>query len=196
MIDQGKLVAAKSLPMERGQAESLMPLLEELLTEAGGKSFSDITLIACGTGPGNFTGTRISVAAARGLALALGIKAVGVSLLEAAAHNRPLPCLVALDARRGESYVQRFGEGAVGPALLAADQPLPSEGTACRIGTAEAFRADPLAQPLPAPEALCEAMAEIASLRANDDAALRPAPLYLRAADAAPPREPPPVILP
>ena len=54
--------------MEKGQAERLMPMLAEMLAEAG-VGFGDLARIGVGTGPGNFTGVRISVAAARGLAL-------------------------------------------------------------------------------------------------------------------------------
>ena len=62
--------------MARGQAEHLMPMLEEVLA-AQGLTWADLDAIGVGTGPGNFTGIRISVAAARGLALGLGIPAVG-----------------------------------------------------------------------------------------------------------------------
>ncbi|MBN8633280.1 MAG: tRNA (adenosine(37)-N6)-threonylcarbamoyltransferase complex dimerization subunit type 1 TsaB, partial [Rhodobacterales bacterium] len=106
-------------PMEKGQAERLVPLLEELLAEAG-IGWADLKAIAVGTGPGNFTGVRISVAAARGLALGLGIPAVGVTRLEALAHGQPRPVRVIEDARRGEVYVQDFTEDGPGPARLAA----------------------------------------------------------------------------
>ncbi|OYW58073.1 MAG: tRNA (adenosine(37)-N6)-threonylcarbamoyltransferase complex dimerization subunit type 1 TsaB, partial [Rhodobacterales bacterium 12-65-15] len=68
--------------MEKGQAERLMPLLEEILAD-GGIGWHDLSALAVGTGPGNFTGVRIAVAAARGLALGLKIPAIGVTLLEA-----------------------------------------------------------------------------------------------------------------
>ena len=66
--------------MAKGQAERLMPMLEELLAEAG-IAWRIFAPLAVGTGPGNFTGVRISVAAARGLALGLGIPAIGVTRL-------------------------------------------------------------------------------------------------------------------
>ena len=146
-------------PMEKGQAERLIPLLEELLAEAG-LGWPDLKALAVGTGPGNFTGVRISVAAARGLALGLGIPAIGVTRLEALAYGLPRPLRVIEDARRGEVYVQDFTDSGLGPAL-------------------------PLA----------EAIARIAAARA-DQPQPRPAPFYLRGADAAPPSDPPPVILP
>ncbi|MDH5798127.1 MAG: tRNA (adenosine(37)-N6)-threonylcarbamoyltransferase complex dimerization subunit type 1 TsaB, partial [Paracoccaceae bacterium] len=93
----------------RGQAERLFPILEEMLDEAG-LSWSDLNVIGVGVGPGNFTGIRISVAAARGLALSLGIPAVGVSVLEAQAEGLDGVVLSSLDGRRGQMYLQVFGD--------------------------------------------------------------------------------------
>ena len=87
--------------MAKGQAERLMVMLEEMLAEAE-ISWADLCVVGVGTGPGNFTGVRISVAAARGLALGLGIPAIGVTALEAAAFGASLPVQVVLDARRDE----------------------------------------------------------------------------------------------
>ncbi|MCY3876408.1 MAG: tRNA (adenosine(37)-N6)-threonylcarbamoyltransferase complex dimerization subunit type 1 TsaB [Rhodobacteraceae bacterium] len=70
--------------MKRGQAERLFPMLEDFLG-ARRISWSDLAAIGVGTGPGTFTGTRIAVSAARGLALALGIPAIGSSRFEAVA---------------------------------------------------------------------------------------------------------------
>ena len=69
--------------MTKGQAERLMPMLEEILA-ATGVGWRDLAAIGVGTGPGSFTGTRIAVAAARGLALGLAIPAVGVGQPELA----------------------------------------------------------------------------------------------------------------
>jgi tRNA threonylcarbamoyladenosine biosynthesis protein TsaB len=173
-------------PMEKGQAERLVPLLEEVLAE-GGIGWSDLQALAVGTGPGNFTGVRISVAAARGLALGLGIPAVGVTRLEALAYAQTRPLRVIEDARRGEVYVQDFTEDGPGPARLApADtiRPLPAS-------TGSAAGPDALPPAIP----LAEAIARIAAKRAMAPQP-RPAPFYLRGADAAPPSDPPPVILP
>jgi len=67
-------LAETTEPMVRGQAERLFPMIEDLLLSAG-VTWPEIDTIGVGTGPGNFTGIRISVSAARGLALALGIPA-------------------------------------------------------------------------------------------------------------------------
>ena len=170
--------------MEKGQAERLMPLLDEVLSE-GGIGWGDLAALAVGTGPGNFTGVRIAVAAARGLALGLGIPAVGVTRLEALAHGLPRPLTVVEDARRGEVYVQLFTAGGAGPAHLAARIVAATAVT----GSGAGDRALPSAMPL------IEAIARIGAERAMTPQP-RPAPFYLRGADAAPPSDPPPVILP
>ena len=72
------ILAHRHEEMGKGQAERLFPLLEDLLSEAG-LTWRDLHVIGVGIGPGNFTGIRIAVAAARGLALSLGIPAIGIS---------------------------------------------------------------------------------------------------------------------
>ncbi len=173
-----RVLAHRLEPMTKGQAERLFPLLAELLAQAG-VGWSDLDAIGVGTGPGNFTGVRISVAAARGLALSLGIPAVGVSVTEAAALDCPRPCRAVVPARGGEVIWQDFGTPADAPPAQSPADALPS-------GPALAEPAWPLAV----------AIARIAASRATDPAAPRPAPIYLRAADAAPPRDPAPEILP
>jgi tRNA threonylcarbamoyladenosine biosynthesis protein TsaB len=183
----GGRVLTRLEPMEKGQAERLMPLLEELLREAG-LGWSDLTRLAVGTGPGNFTGVRIAVAAARGLALGLGIPAIGITRLEALAFGLPRPITVVEDARRGEVYVQGFGTETSEALLMDGSDLAHVVETAHVTGSA----AGPAA--LPAAVPLAEAMARLAAARALPQP--RPAPFYLRGADAAPPSDPPPVILP
>jgi tRNA threonylcarbamoyladenosine biosynthesis protein TsaB len=173
-------------PMEKGQAERLIPLLEELLAD-GGISWSDLKALAVGTGPGNFTGVRIAVAAARGLALGLGIPAVGVTRLEALAHDLPRPIQVIEDARRGEVYVQDFAKEGPGLARIVAAESIDLSGPVTGSAAGEAARAPKMP--------LAEAIARIGAERAAIPQP-RPAPFYLRGADAAPPSDPPPVILP
>jgi len=113
-----RLVAQRHDAMAKGQAERLFPMLEDLLSGAG-HHWRDLSALAVGIGPGNFTGVRIAVSAARGLALALEIPALGISTFEALAHDGPRQLLVALDARGGRLYLQRFGnDGAEGPQIL------------------------------------------------------------------------------
>lgn len=93
--------------MARGQAERLMPLLEEVLSEAG-LSWHDLDAIGVGTGPGNFTGIRVAVAAARGLSLALRIPAIGVGAPAALAWGLPRPCRIAIPGRGDTVIWQDF----------------------------------------------------------------------------------------
>ena len=175
--------------MAKGQAERLIGMLQELLAE-GGIGWRDLDALGVGTGPGNFTGVRISVAAARGFALALGIPAVGVTRLEALAHGLPRPLTVLEDARRDEAYLQVFGVGGAEPARLVPLAGLCIEGPVTGSGAALAGLPG-----LPPAMPLAEAIARIAAARAAPGLP-PPAPFYLRGAEAAPPADPPVVILP
>ena len=88
--EHGGIVAAESLPMARGHAEALMPLVARVMDQAG-MAFSDLDRVVVTTGPGSFTGLRVGIAAARGIALAVDKPAVGLSTLfaYAAPANRP-----------------------------------------------------------------------------------------------------------
>ena len=174
--------------MQKGQAERLIPMLEQVLAGAG-VGWRDLDVLAVGTGPGNFTGVRIAVAAARGLALGLGIPAIGVTRLEALAHNLPRPITVIEDARRDAVYVQSFADFAEIPRLAAAG------AIGQTYATVTGSAAGPMAVPAAMP--LACAILRIAAARFATPAEFpRPAPFYLRGADAAPPSDPPPVILP
>jgi len=106
-------LTSRSEAMQRGHAEALIPMVDEVMSEAGIR-FSDLDRVAVTIGPGSFTGTRIGVAAARAYALASGIDAVGVTTLQAVALNVPRTeedgrdIIVAFDALRGEVYAQLF----------------------------------------------------------------------------------------
>jgi tRNA threonylcarbamoyl adenosine modification protein YeaZ len=182
LLSGGRIVARTAEDMGRGQAERLMPMIEEMLAGAG-FCWRDLDAVAVGIGPGNFTGIRISVAAARGLALGLGVPAIGVSTLEAQAEGVARPCLTLADARRGMSYVQVLGvAGDEAPGMT--DAP-------------DDYRPDLARAPVLDPSTLPPAMARIAAVRLASGAAQpRPAPMYIRSADAAPPKDPAPVILP
>ena len=78
LVSGDHVLARHADHMSRGQGEHLIGLLEDLLSKKG-YTWGDLDTIGVGIGPGNFTGIRISVAAARGLALSLGIPAIGVS---------------------------------------------------------------------------------------------------------------------
>ncbi len=191
------VLAETALDMPKGQAEALMPALEDALAQ-GGAGWGDLDAVGVGTGPGNFTGIRISVSAARGLALALGIPAVGVSLLEAASLGLEGPVLATRDAPRGQVYVQGFGlRRARGPALVALDAigaDWHEPGLVCTGPGAEAVAARLGVPARPALHPPAAAIARIAATRFRGDVP-PPAPLYLKPADAAPSRDAPPVIL-
>ena len=195
LLSGDRLLALRHEAMDKGQAERLIPLLDDVLAE-GGATWADLSALAVGTGPGNFTGVRIAVAAARGLALSLGIPAIGVTTLDARAHGLPRPLAVVEDARRGEVYVHTYSDRpdtarVVGLAALdSLTLPPALTGTAAALA-AEVTGGHVLTQTMP----LVEAIARIAASRLGTDQP-RPAPFYLRGADAAPPSDPPPVILP
>ncbi|MCK0120199.1 tRNA (adenosine(37)-N6)-threonylcarbamoyltransferase complex dimerization subunit type 1 TsaB [Loktanella sp. F6476L] len=176
LID-GDTVVVRVDPMAKGQAEHLMPMLEQVLSD-NGLTWQDLDAIGVGTGPGNFTGIRISVSAARGLALGLDIPAVGVTHLEAQVHGLPRPVVAQVSAPRDQVYVQTFAD------LISTAVLVPA--------TSDIAQAAP---PIVAPETMIKNIASIARDRAAN-ATDRPAPYYVRAADAAPPRDAAPVLLP
>ena len=190
LLGEGRAHARREA-MARGHAEALFPMIEALLAEAG-VSFDALARIAVCTGPGSFTGLRIGIGAARGLALALDVPAVGVSRFEALAAAAGGPVAVALAGRPGTAFLQSF-DAALTPAheprVIAAEALGPEAGRHLRrAGEGWGPLATDLAEGLPDPLVL-------ARLAGAIENAPPPAPLYLREADAAPPREAPPVLL-
>ncbi|HMQ92110.1 MAG TPA: tRNA (adenosine(37)-N6)-threonylcarbamoyltransferase complex dimerization subunit type 1 TsaB [Amaricoccus sp.] len=192
-----RLLAHRDEAMARGQAERLLPMLEEILRDAG-IPWGGVDAIAVGTGPGNFTGVRIAVAAARGLAMALSRPAIGVSRFEALAEGFPGDVLASVADRQDHCLLQLLRDGtALGaPFAIEAAADLPrgcdllclghragrlAAELECRAG-AEDTRTDP------------RRLARVAAARLGG-ATGRPAPLYLRPADAHPPREPRPMLI-
>lgn len=110
--DGGRALGVRSEQMQRGQAERLVPLVQDLLADAG-IGFDAIDRIAVTVGPGTFTGLRIGLAAARGFALAAGCPLVGVTSLEVAVAGLPAPpvaggILAVIESRREDLFVQPF----------------------------------------------------------------------------------------
>src|SRR6202166_4227803 len=102
-IDAGRLIARESQAMMRGHAEALMPLIARVIKEAA-IAFTALDRIAVTTGPGSFTGLRVGLSAARGIALAPDKPVVGVTTLTAYAApvvstNSKPAVLAAIDAR-------------------------------------------------------------------------------------------------
>ncbi|MBP2235839.1 tRNA threonylcarbamoyladenosine biosynthesis protein TsaB [Sinorhizobium kostiense] len=186
------LLAGAGETIGRGHAERLMDFIDEALG-ASGKRLEDIDRIAVTVGPGSFTGIRVGVAAARGLALALGKPAVGVTTLHAIAERARQaepgrPVLVAIDAKRDEAYVQCFdtlgqpaGPAEVLPIAEARERLRGFDGISCGSG----------AHLVTTAEASGEAdhidIAIVARLgAAADPASAKPKPIYLRGPDAKP----------
>ena len=219
LIIDGRIVQSRFEEMTRGQAERLMPMLEEVL-QAEGAVWEELDAIGVGIGPGNFTGIRISVSAARGLALALGIPAIGVSAFEIArgpaSQAAPEYQIVTQTGLRDTVFLQHFQAGRPSgePYALASghhdwmqiDLEIPPKGTELLGPFAEnlmlafgmgapglyPFNTSDIDWPR-APEVIGRVALEKLTSGQHIEA---PKPLYIRPADAAPACDPPPVILP
>lgn len=186
--------------MTRGQAERLWPMIEAMLAR-GGVGYGDIDAIGVGIGPGSFTGIRLGVSAARGLALAIGKPAIGVSMFAVMAHGRTEgEMLISLPGPVGSAYIQRFREQhAQGEAHQIAPENPPTDLHGFNGIEVIGWRAETIARQIAAsfqdaaPVDIPATIARIALTRLkNGGDGSRPAPLYVRAADAAPSRLTPP----
>jgi tRNA threonylcarbamoyladenosine biosynthesis protein TsaB len=126
----GRVAAERRIATDRGHAQTLVPLLNEIVGAAG-LTFTDIDRFAVTTGPGSFTGIRVALATAQGLALGAGKPVIGVTVFEALAamaveSGIAAPrLLTAVDSRRAEIFAQLFdGTGAPlgDPVMLAPAQ--------------------------------------------------------------------------
>jgi tRNA threonylcarbamoyladenosine biosynthesis protein TsaB len=193
---------ARQEEMDRGHAEALMPMVAEVMQQAG-LAFPDLDLIAATVGPGSFTGVRIAIAAARGLALATRAKLYGTDSLTvmakaalAAGAVGPGPFAVAADARRGMLYLGLYdtaGRRLVGPLLIAPEEAaalLPGDlhravgSGAALLAEAGARAGPPLEAKLSELQPSAAALAEIALEAGQTSPVLQP--LYLRPPDARP----------
>jgi tRNA threonylcarbamoyladenosine biosynthesis protein TsaB len=191
VVAQGQPLAVRSEPMLRGHQERLALMVQEAMAEAG-LAFAQLDRIGVTVGPGSFTGLRVGLAFAKGLGLALGKPVVGVGALEALAASELEAdlTLAAIDARRGQIYLQAFSGGR---AVMAPDV-LPAETAAARLAEfnpmgqtlivgsgaplLEGLIAHALIIPRAAPDPL--AVARLAEAKPPTPAR----PLYLRAPDA------------
>ena len=111
VVENGAVLASAYQNMGLTHSVTLMPLLDSMLKNAG-LTAKDMSLIAVAAGPGSFTGLRIGVSAAKGLAWALELPCCGVSTLEAMAENARAfegTVICAMDARRQQIYNAVFG---------------------------------------------------------------------------------------
>jgi len=113
----GAILAAESLGMVRGHAEAVMPLIARVM-DAARSEFNELNRIAVTVGPGSFTGLRVGISAARGIALAAGRPAIGLSTLSALAAPHVAArsgdtIIAAIDARNEQVYFQVFAPNGV-----------------------------------------------------------------------------------
>ena len=125
LAGEGSVIDSASEIIGRGHAERLLPLIEERLA-ATGHNYKDLERIAVTTGPGTFTGLRIGLSVARGLALQADIPCVGVTGLSVLAAqvgaSDSVPVHALITGRGGQAFYQRFqGYGDDGMPLPATD---------------------------------------------------------------------------
>lgn len=193
-----RLIAHESQPMQRGHAEALMPLIDEVMT-ASGLSYAALDRIAVTVGPGSFTGLRVGISAARGLGLAANRPVVGITTL--AAYAAPLidgesetPVIAAIDARHGHVYAQVFssdGATLIKPAIMPLEEVFRAArfGAAHFVGDAAEMLAAQWPQQFEPPVSInrqaAPDIAWVAWLGASvDPDEAPPRPYYLRAPDA------------
>lgn len=193
-------MASESLPMLRGHAEALMPLIDRVMQQAD-MPFAALDRVGVTTGPGSFTGLRVGIAAARGIALAAAKPAFGLTTLAAyaapyIAADDKTAVAVAIDARHQHVYLQVFGAGGrtlVTPRIASAADAarLSAVGSVRVVGTGATMLADawPAREAPPvtvddlrAPDIIWVGRLAVAATDAGDG----PKPIYLRAPDAQP----------
>lgn len=200
----GETRALQSQPMKRGHAEALMPLIARVIKQ-GGIGFTSLDRIAVTTGPGSFTGLRVGLSAARGIALAAGKPVAGVTTLTAfaapvVAEHGEGPVISAIDARHDHVYFQVVrGDGSplIQPRVAPIEEALQASrfGVPHLVGNAAQILADRWpaqsppprkVDPQPAPDILW--VAWVAAAASPEASPARP--FYLRAPDAKPPGNP------
>jgi tRNA threonylcarbamoyladenosine biosynthesis protein TsaB len=194
---QRGLLASKSIAMQRGHAEALLPVVEQVM-DAAAVAFVSLDRIAVTVGPGSFTGLRVGVSAARGIALAASKPAVAVTTLAAFAAPAQvempmLPVLAVIDARHAQVYAQAFGDsGVLEPRITSLHEALAlaSAGPLRVVGNAAALLAAAWPTDRPPPVSVADSPAPeiewVARLGVVAEVAAPPKPLYLRAPDARP----------
>ena len=177
LVDDGEVLGERF-----SRAQTLLEDVDALLRQ-GGAHPRDLDALAVGVGPGSFTGVRIGLAAAHGLALSLDLLGAGVSTLDALAAGAP-GALPVIDARRREVFTLVDGV----PAVLAPAELRRRAGTTCVGDGARRYRASwrRRAQSCrrTATSGICRARAFTRSSRASFGPVEAIEPLYLRVPDA------------
>jgi tRNA threonylcarbamoyladenosine biosynthesis protein TsaB len=204
--DAGSLIAQECQAMKRGHAEALMPLIARVI-KAAGIAFPALDRIAVTTGPGSFTGLRVGLSAARGIALAANKPVVGLTTLSAYAapvvgENGDQPVIAAIDARHDHVYFQAVGgdgSSLIAPCVAPIAQALDAArfGAPHLVGNAAQILAERWPADAPPPFRVdaqpAPDIAWVAWLGAAVSPNAAPArPFYLRAPDAKLPRGSPP----
>jgi tRNA threonylcarbamoyladenosine biosynthesis protein TsaB len=198
--EPGNLIAEESETMKRGHAEALMPLIGRVIARSG-VTFADLDRIAVTIGPGSFTGLRVGLSAARGIALAASKPVVGVTTLTAYAapivsQNGEDPVVAAIDARHDHVYLQVVsgnGSSMIRPQLAPIEETLAAWqfGSPHLVGNAAGILAQRWPSHAMAPLSVdAQAAPDIAWVGwlgavVNPDTS-PPRPFYLRAPDARP----------
>jgi tRNA threonylcarbamoyladenosine biosynthesis protein TsaB len=198
--DTSRLIAQESLPMKRGHAEALMPLIARVI-KASGIAFVALDRIAVTTGPGSFTGLRVGLSAARGIGLAANRPVVGLTTLTSyaapiVAQNAAQPVISAIDARHDHVYFQVVsgdGSSLVRPRVAPIEEALAAAqfGAPHLVGNAARILADRWPADAPPPFEVDSQPAPDITWVAWLGAAVSPdaapaRPYYLRAPDAKP----------
>jgi tRNA threonylcarbamoyladenosine biosynthesis protein TsaB len=202
--DASKLIAHESLPMKRGHAEALMPLIARVM-KASGVAFAALDRIAVTTGPGSFTGLRVGLSAARGIALAANKPVVGLTTLTAYAapvvsESGEHPVISAIDARHDHVYFQAVsgnGSSLIRPRVARIEEALAAArfGAPYLVGNAAKILGDRWPADAPPPFKVdaqpAPDIAWVGWLGAAVSPNTAPArPYYLRAPDAKPAKDP------
>lgn len=169
------LSLSKFFETDRGQAEILIPMIDEIAREAN-LGMSDIGLIAVTRGPGSFTGVRIGLATARSLGLALNIPVIGLSTLDviARAHGDK-SALFLIDTKRGDFYGQ-VGEGGEASIWIETD--------------IDSFKGSVIQDMLPDVLVLAQMATENYQGQKGYDIVSTPKPIYLREAEVSEAKKP------
>ncbi len=202
--EKGSILAESFSAMDRGQSEAILPMVLAVLERAG-CSFADLDAIAVTRGPGSFTGVRIGLAAARGLALACGKPILGLSAFEVLAQRlraeqSGLPGLIIIESGRAEVFVQAFDSEGNAVSEAACLLPDALAGSLAKTGWLLTGNAAERAAPALASAGLrakvgrnCQPISatEVARLAAGrplpGSDCPPPSPMYLRAADVSSP---------
>lgn len=193
---QGTVLGRSVEDIGRGHAERMMAVIDAAVRGAG-VELRSLGRIAVTIGPGSFTGIRVGVATARGLALALGVPVVGVGVLDAiaagaaAAGPAAQPVMAVLDARRGEIFAQMFapdGEPLSPAAAITAEAAAEAAKLhgAVLVGSGAPLVAEHWPETMILGTSAAADIEVVARIGAALPEGAPPAPLYLRAPDAKP----------